>query len=489
MGDIMANGFERLKKQQAFIGGKWVNADSGKTVDVMNPATGESIGSVPDGGEAEATRAVDAAAAAFETFKHSGVTTRAKLLRDLHDALMDNQDDLAALLVEEQGKPMAEAKGEIANSAAYTLWFAEEARRAYGEIIPSPWPDRRISVIAQPVGVVGAITPWNFPSAMLARKIAPAIAVGCTAVCKPSELTPFSGLAWALLCQQVGVPDGVVNVVTGDSSSIGKAWSADERVRKFTFTGSTRVGKILLEQGAATVKKMSMELGGNAPFIVFDDADLDKAVDAAMGAKYRNAGQTCVCSNRFYVQSGIHDAFVEKFTAESQKLTAGNNLEGAYDQGPLINEGALEKVQTLLDDLTDKGGEIQCGGKRIERDGIFFEPTVVTGATSNMRIAREEVFGPVAPIFKFETEEEAIKAANDTDFGLAAFFCTQDLGRSVRVSEALEYGLVGINEGIIATPEAPFGGFKESGLGREGSAHGLDEYLERKYICAGGLGL
>ncbi|MEO0636005.1 MAG: NAD-dependent succinate-semialdehyde dehydrogenase [Pseudomonadota bacterium] len=485
----MVADFQRFKHQQSFINGQWVDAADGGTIEVFNPATMEAIGHVPNGGEMDAERAVDAAAAAFETFRHSGVNERVKLLRDLHAALMDNQDDLARLLVEEQGKPMAEAKGEVANSAAYTLWFAEEARRAYGETIPSPWPDRRISVITQPVGVIAAITPWNFPSAMLARKIAPAIAVGCTAVCKPSELTPFSGLAWAALCQEVGVPNGVVNVITGDAAAIGKVWSADDRVRKMTFTGSTRVGKILLEQGAATVKKMSMELGGNAPFIVFDDADLDKAIEAGMAAKYRNAGQTCVCTNRFYVQSGVYDAFVEKLVAASEKLTAGNNLDGAHDQGPLINQGALEKVTELVEDAKAQGGDIKTGGGRMDRDGIFFEPTVVANATQHMRIAREEVFGPVAPVFKFDTEEEAIAMANDTDFGLAAYFCTTDLGRSVRVSEALDYGLVGINEGVIATPEAPFGGFKQSGLGREGSRHGLDEYLERKYICTGGLGL
>ncbi|MEO0496263.1 MAG: NAD-dependent succinate-semialdehyde dehydrogenase [Pseudomonadota bacterium] len=485
----MAADFERLKHQKNFIGGQWVDAVGGGTIEVVNPATLHSIGHVPDGGNQDAKNAVDAAADAFDSFRHSGVTHRVNLLRDLHAALMDNQADLARLLVEEQGKPMAEAKGEIANSAAYTLWFAEEARRAYGETIPSPWPDRRISVITQPVGVIAAITPWNFPSAMLARKIAPAIAVGCTAVCKPSELTPFSGLAWAALCEDVGVPAGVVNVVTGDSSAIGKVWSADERVRKMTFTGSTRVGKILLQQGAETVKKMSMELGGNAPFLVFDDADIDKAIEAGMAAKYRNAGQTCVCTNRFYVQSGIYDAFVDKLVAASEALTAGNNLEGTHDQGPLINEGALEKVSDLVQDARKKGGDIKTGGARMDGDGIFYQPTVVANATQDMRIAREEVFGPVAPVFKFETEAEAISMANDTDFGLAAYFCTSDLGRSVRVAEALDYGLVGINEGVIATPEAPFGGFKQSGLGREGSRHGLDEYLERKYICTGGLGL
>ncbi|MEN0086962.1 MAG: NAD-dependent succinate-semialdehyde dehydrogenase [Pseudomonadota bacterium] len=485
----MAADFERLKHHKNFIGGQWVDAASGGTIDVVNPATMGSIGTVPNGEKQDAQAAVDAAADAFETFRHSGVTQRVQLLRDLHSALMDNQNELAHLLVEEQGKPLAEAKGEIANSAGYTLWFAEEARRAYGETIPSPWPDRRISVITQPVGVIAAITPWNFPSAMLARKIAPAIAVGCTAVCKPSELTPFSGLAWAALCEEVGVPAGVVNVLTGDAEAIGKVWSADGRVRKMTFTGSTRVGKILLQQGAETVKKMSMELGGNAPFIVFDDADLDKAIEAGMAAKYRNAGQTCVCTNRFYVQAGVYDAFVEKLVAASEKLTAGNNLEGAHDQGPLINEQALSKVTELVEDARAQGGDVKTGGARMDRDGVFFRPTVVANATQNMRIAKEEVFGPVAPVFKFETEAEAIAMANDTDFGLAAYFCTSDLGRSVRVSEALDYGLVGVNEGVIATPEAPFGGFKQSGLGREGSRHGLDEYLERKYVCTGGLGL
>ncbi|MBZ8133848.1 NAD-dependent succinate-semialdehyde dehydrogenase [Afifella sp. IM 167] len=477
------------KREANLIGGEWVGADSGKTIDVVNPATGETIGTVPNAGKAETERAIAAAEKAFESFRKTTAAERAKLLRDLHDAIMDNQDPLAELLTMEQGKPLAESRGEVGMSAAYVLWFAEEARRVYGDMVPSPWADRRIMVTKQPVGVIAAITPWNFPSSMLSRKIGPAIAAGCTAVVKPATATPYSGLAWGALCQEVGIPDGVVNIVTGSAREIGGAIMESPVVKKVTFTGSTDVGKVLLKQAADTVKKVSMELGGNAPFLVFDDADIDRAVAGGIAAKYRNSGQTCVCTNRFYVQAGIYDRFAEKFAAAAKELKVGSGLEEGTQQGPLIDEGAVEKVEELIADAVDKGGNIVAGGKRHELGGSFFEPTVIAGATPDMRFSKEEIFGPVSPLFKFETEEEGIRLANDTDFGLACYFYTQDLGRTFRVSEALEYGLVGVNEGVITTEVAPFGGMKESGLGREGSKYGIDDYLEIKYVCIGGLGM
>ncbi|OJU38062.1 MAG: succinate-semialdehyde dehydrogenase (NADP(+)), partial [Rhizobiales bacterium 68-8] len=452
-------------------------------------ATGKKLGTVPKAGRAETKRAIEAAQAAFVEFRRTSALDRSKLLRKLHDAIMDNSQALAELLTLEQGKSLAEAKGEIGASAAYVLWFAEEARRAYGEVIPSPWADRRIMVTREPVGVIAAITPWNFPSSMLARKIGPAIAAGCTSVVKPASQTPYSGLAWGALAQEVGLPAGVVNVVTGSASEIGEELTANPLVRKITFTGSTEVGKILMAKAAGTVKKVSMELGGNAPFLVFDDADLDRAVEGAMVAKYRNSGQTCVCTNRFFVQAGIYDAFVEKLAAASRRLKIGNGLEDGVQQGPLIDESAVAKVEELIADATAQGGRVMTGGKRHSLGGSFFEPTVIADARPQMRFMKEEIFGPVAPVFRFETEQEAVALANDTEYGLACYFYTGDLGRAFRVMEGLRYGMVGVNEGLITTPEAPFGGVKESGLGREGGHQGLDDYLDTKYVCIGGLGL
>ncbi len=477
-----------LKREGNLIGGQWVGAESGKTIEVVNPATGEAIGAVPNSGRAETRRAIAAAAEAFETFRKTTAQERAKWLRDLHDAILGHQDALAELLTLEQGKPLAEAKAEVGMSAAYVLWFAEEARRTYGDVVPSPWRDRKILVTKEPVGVVAAITPWNFPSSMLARKIGPALAAGCTVVAKPASQTPFSGLAWGALAEEAGIPPGVVNIVTGSAREIGLEMTENSLVRKITFTGSTEVGKLLLKQAAGTVKKVSMELGGNAPFLVFDDADLDRAVEGAMAAKYRNAGQTCVCSNRFYVQAGIYDAFVEKLAAASRGLKLGSGLEEGIQQGPLIDDKAVEKVEELIADAEAKGGRIVTGGRRHALGHTFFEPTVIAGATQNMRFSKEEIFGPVAPVFRFESEGEAIRLANETEFGLACYFYTKDLGRAFRVAEELKYGMVGINEGLITTEVAPFGGVKESGLGREGSYHGIEDYLDVKYLSVGGLG-
>jgi succinate-semialdehyde dehydrogenase/glutarate-semialdehyde dehydrogenase len=409
-------------------------------------------------------------------------------MQDLHDALLDNQEALAQLLTAEQGKPLFEARGEIAIGAAYVRWYAEEIRRAKGEIVPSPTQDRRLLVTRHAVGVVGAITPWNFPSSMLARKLGPALAAGCTVVAKPATATPYSGLAWGKLAQDVGFPDGVVNILTGSARAIGGAIMASPDVRKVTFTGSTEVGKTLIRQSADTVKKVSMELGGNAPFIVFDDADLDAAVEGAMIAKYRNAGQTCVCTNRFYVQAGIHDAFVAKLKEATAALVVGNGADEGVTQGPLIDEAAVEKVQELITDATSKGGTVVQGGRRHGNGGTYFEPTTITGATQDMRFATEEIFGPLAAVFKFDTEAEAIAAANDTEYGLAAYAYTRDLARTFRLNEGLDYGLIGINAGLITTVEAPFGGLKESGLGNEGGSQGLDDYLEVKYMAVAGLG-
>ncbi len=476
-------------RQANLIDGEWVQADSGAVIDVINPATGLKIGTVPKAGKAETRRAIEAADAAFKSFRKTSALERSKMLRKLHDAIMDNQDALAELLTMEQGKSLAEAKGEIGASAAYVLWFAEEARRTYGDVVPSPWADRRVIVTKEPVGVIAAITPWNFPSSMLARKIAPAIAAGCTAVVKPASQTPYSGLAWGALCEEVGIPKGVVNIVTGSAGEIGDEICTNPLVKKITFTGSTEVGKILIEKSASTVKKVSMELGGNAPFLIFDDADIDRAVEGAIVAKYRNSGQTCVCTNRFFVQAGIYDRFVEKFADASKKLKVGPGLEDGTQQGPLIDDKAVEKVEEFISDAQAKGGKIVTGGKRHELGGSFFQPTVISGATPDMKFMKEEIFGPVAPVFRFETEEEAVALANDTEFGLACYFYTGDLGRAFRVMEGLKYGMVGVNEGLITTPEAPFGGVKESGLGREGGHQGIEDYLDTKYVCIGGLGL
>ncbi|WP_224543570.1 NAD-dependent succinate-semialdehyde dehydrogenase [Mesorhizobium sp. CA16] len=476
-------------RQANLINGEWVQADSGQTIDVNNPATGLKIGTVPKAGKAETRRAIEAAEEAFKGWRKTTALERSKLLRKLHDAMMDNQDVLAELLTIEQGKSLTESKGEIGSAASYILWFAEEGRRVYGDIVPSPWGDRRILVTKEPVGVIAAITPWNFPSSMLARKIGPALAAGCTAVVKPASQTPYSGLAWGALVEEVGFPKGVVNVVTGSAGEIGDEICANPLVKKITFTGSTEVGKILIQKSAATVKKVSMELGGNAPFLVFDDADVDRAVAGAITAKYRNSGQTCVCTNRFLVQAGIYDKFVEKLAAASNNLKVGSGLEEGVQQGPLIDEKAVEKVEEFIADATSKGGKVVAGGKRHALGGSFFQPTVISGATPNMRFMKEEIFGPIAPVFKFETEEEAVALANDTEFGLAAYFYTGDLGRAFRVMEGLKYGMVGVNEGLITTPEAPFGGVKESGLGREGGHQGIEDYLDTKYACFGGLGL
>lgn len=484
-----------LKKTSHFlreanlIGGEWVQADSGETIDVTNPANGQKIGVIPKAGATETRRAIEAAHEAFRSFRKTSALDRSKMLRKLHDAILDNQGALAELLTMEQGKSLTEAKAEIGASAAYILWFAEEARRAYGDVIPSPWADRRILVTKEPVGVVAAITPWNFPSSMLSRKIGPAIAAGCTSVVKPATQTPYSGLAWGALCEEVGIPKGVVNVVTGGASEIGKELSTNPLVKKITFTGSTEIGKLLIQKSATTVKKVSMELGGNAPFLVFDDADVDRAVEGAVAAKYRNSGQTCVCTNRFFVQSGIYDEFVEKFGKASARLKVGSGLDDGVQQGPLIDEKAVEKVEEFVADAKAKGGKVVTGGNRHQLGGSFFEPTVISDATPDMKFMKDEIFGPVAPVFRFEKEEEAVELANDTEFGLACYFYTGDLGRAFRVMEGLKYGMVGVNEGIITTPEAPFGGVKESGLGREGGHQGIEDYLDTKYVCIGGLGL
>ncbi len=480
--------YTALMLQSNLIGGTWSGADSGASIDVTNPATGQVIGTVPNCGTDETNRAILAASTAFKSWSRTDLAFRVKLMHDLHDALMDNQEALAQLLTAEQGKPLFEARGEIAIGAAYIRWFAEEVRRAKGEIVPAPTSDRRLMATRHPVGVVGAITPWNFPSSMLARKLGPALAAGCTVVAKPATATPYSGLVWGKLAQDVGFPDGVVNILTGSARAIGGAIMASPEVRKVTFTGSTEVGKTLIRQSADTVKKVSMELGGNAPFIVFDDADLDAAIEGAMIAKYRNAGQTCVCTNRFYVQADIHDAFVEKLKTATAALVVGNGADDGVTQGPLIDDGAVGKVEKLIEDAVSKGGTVVQGGQRHGNEGTFFQPTTITGANADMQFATEEIFGPLSAVFKFDSEEEAISAANATEFGLAAYAYTRDLGRVFRLNEELEYGLIGINSGLITTVEAPFGGLKESGMGKEGGSQGLDDYLETKYLCLAGLG-
>jgi succinate-semialdehyde dehydrogenase/glutarate-semialdehyde dehydrogenase len=475
-----------LLVESCLIGGRWRRTGLEDEA-VSDPASGEIIASVPVAGAAEALEAVEAANAAFPGWRARTASERAVLLRRLAALLEENRDDLALILTREQGKPLAEARGEISMSAAYILWFAEEARRVYGEVVPSPWPDRRILVTKEPVGVVAAITPWNFPSSMIARKLGPALAAGCTIVIKPAPQTPLSGLAWGVLCERAGIPGGVVNILTGSATEIGPVLTQSPLIRKLTFTGSTRIGKLLLRQAAGTVKKVSMELGGNAPFIVFDDADLDKAVEGAVASKFRNTGQTCVCTNRFLVQEGIHEAFVERLAARAAALKVGNGLEPDVHQGPLIDDKALDKVQGHISDALAKGATVVTGGRRHELGKNFFMPTVLSGITTNMDVAREETFGPLAPVFKFVDEADAIRMANDTEYGLACYFYTRDLTRVFRLSEALEYGIVGVNEGLVTTEVAPFGGVKESGVGREGSRLGIDEYLNTKYVCLGGL--
>jgi len=474
-------------KQANLIGGEWLQADDATTLEISNPATDKVIGVVPKSGADETRRAIEAADASFTSFKQTTANERAAILRRMAEIMLRDQDELATILTLEQGKPLAEAKGEIAIGAAYLQWFSEESRRVYGDIVPSPWKGRRMFVTKEPVGVVGAITPWNFPSSMLARKIGPAIAAGCTSVVKPASQTPYSALAWGVIAEKAGVPPGVINIVTGSASNIGGELTANPTVKKITFTGSTEIGKLLLRQCAATVKKVSMELGGNAPFIVFNDADVDRAVEGAMIAKYRNSGQTCVCTNRFIVQSAVHDQFVEKLSIAVKKLKVGSGLTDGVEQGPLIDQGAVDKVSELIADAEKKGATINVGGKPHELGGTFFEPTIITNATHDMRAASEEIFGPVSVVYKFETEEEAVKMANDTEFGLACYFYTSDLGAAFRVLEGLNYGLIGVNEGLITTVEAPFGGMKESGIGLEGGRQGIHEYLDTKYACVGGL--
>ena len=475
-----------LLKTDALINGEWVKGAN--RFDVLDPATGQKLADVANLGPADAEAAIAAANAAWGAWKNKTAKERSNILRKWYDLLMANQDDLGRLMTAEQGKPLPEAKGEVAYGASFVEWFAEEAKRVNGETLPQFDNNRRLLVLKQPIGVCAAITPWNFPLAMITRKVAPALAAGCPVVIKPAELTPLTALAAAELAIRAGIPAGVLNVITADSANsiaVGKVICASDVVRHLSFTGSTEVGRILMAQCAPTVKKMSLELGGNAPFIVFDDADIDSAVEGAIASKYRNAGQTCVCSNRIYVQEGVYDAFVTKFAAKVATAKVGNGFDEGVNQGPLIEEAALEKVQRHVDDAKAKGGRVLVGGKRLQ--GQFFEPTVVADATADMLCAREETFGPFAPVFKFKTEQEAIDAANNTEFGLASYFYSRDIGRIYRVGEALEYGMVGINVGILATEHVPFGGVKQSGLGREGSHHGMDDYVEIKYLCVGDI--
>ncbi|MFN4309301.1 MAG: NAD-dependent succinate-semialdehyde dehydrogenase [Ferrovibrio sp.] len=477
-----------LLRRQAYIDGAWVNADSGKSFKVSNPADGSLIAEVPDMGRAEAKRAIDAAHAAWPAWAGLTAKQRAALLRKWYDLILQHQDDLGALMTLEQGKPLAEAKGEVAYGASFVEWFAEEGRRIYGDVIPAHAPDKRIVVIKQPIGVVAAITPWNFPVAMITRKVAPALAAGCPVVVKPAEDTPLCALALARLAEEAGIPKGVFNVVTTmDGPGVGIELTTNPKVRKVSFTGSTEVGKILMRQSADTLKKLSLELGGNAPFIVFDDADIDAAIAGAMVSKYRNTGQTCVCANRLFVQDGVYDAFAAKLTEAVKKLKTGPGFTDGVNQGPLINQDALDKVERLVADATAKGARVLVGGAKHELGGTFYQPSVITEATTDMACAQEEIFGPVAVLFRFKDEAEAIRLANDTPYGLAAYFYSRDIGRVWRVAEKLEYGIVGINEGLISTAEAPFGGVKESGTGREGSKYGIDSFVEIKYLCFGGV--
>ncbi|MGY1458001.1 NAD-dependent succinate-semialdehyde dehydrogenase [Luteimonas sp. A534] len=477
-----------LLRTRGLIDGQWLDADDGGTCDVTNPATGTVLGTIPDMGAGETGRAIDAAHAAFPAWSRTTAKERADVLKRMHRLMLEHQDDLARLMTAEQGKPLAESKGEIAYSAAYLEWFAEEARRMYGDTIPGHAADKRIMTLRQPVGVVAAITPWNFPSAMLGRKIAPALAAGCTVVAKPATQTPYSALALGVLAERAGLPPGVLNIVTGrDAAAIGGEMTGNPKVRKLSFTGSTGVGKKLMAQCAEGMKRVSMELGGNAPFIVFDDADLDAAVEGAMASKFRNTGQTCVCANRLFVQEAVYDAFAEKLGAAIAKLRVGDGLAGATEQGPLIDAKALEKVEEHVADALAKGARAAMGGRPHALGGTFYEPTLLLDATPGMLLAREETFGPVAPLFRFASEDEVLALANDTEVGLAGYFYTRDLARAYRVAEALECGIVGINTGLVSTEVAPFGGVKESGIGREGSKYGLDDYTELKYVCIGGI--
>ncbi|MDJ1638091.1 NAD-dependent succinate-semialdehyde dehydrogenase [Agrobacterium rhizogenes] len=475
-------------RDAGYINGVWTAGGATKTFDVINPATGEVLASLPDMGAAETTAAIDAAYAAQAAWAARPAKERSAILRKWFDLMVANADELGAILTAEMGKPLPEAKGEILYAASYVEWYAEEAKRIYGETIPAPSNDKRMLVIRQPVGVVGTITPWNFPAAMIARKVAPALAVGCTVVSKPAEQTPLSAIALAVLAEQAGIPAGVFNVIVGvDGPAIGRELCGNAKVRKISFTGSTEVGRILMRQCSDQIKKVSLELGGNAPFIVFDDADLDAAVEGAIASKYRNAGQTCVCANRIYVQSNVYDAFAAKLAAKVAELAVGDGFTPGVAIGPLIDEQGIAKVEDHVRDAVSKGAKVLTGGKRIEGAGTFFTPTILTGIDRTMKVAREETFGPVAPLFRFETVDDVVAQANDTEFGLAAYFFAGDLKKVWRVAEALEYGMVGINTGLMSAETAPFGGIKQSGLGREGSRHGADDYLEMKYLCIGNL--
>ncbi|MDF3888761.1 NADP-dependent succinate-semialdehyde dehydrogenase [Cupriavidus basilensis] len=476
-----------LLRAQAFVGGTWRNADSGETFAVTDPATGAVIGSVPLMGAAETRRAIEAARTAQAAWRGKTARERSQVLRNWHELMLANADDLALLMTTEQGKPLAEARGEVAYAASFLEWFAEEGKRVSGDVLSSPAGDKRLLVVKEPVGVCAAITPWNFPLAMITRKAGPALAAGCAMVLKPAEDTPLSALALAVLAERAGVPAGVLSVLTGDARAIGGELTANPVVRKLSFTGSTEVGRILMRQSADTIKKLSLELGGNAPFIVFDDADLDAAVEGAIASKYRNAGQTCVCANRLYVHDKVYDAFAQKLVAAVAKLKVGHGVEPGVLQGPLINEDAVAKVELHIADAMAKGARLLSGGKRHSLGGTFFEPTVLADVTPAMRVAKEETFGPLAPLFRFSTDAEVIGMANDTEFGLASYFFSRDIGRIWRVAEALEYGMVGINTGLISNEVAPFGGVKQSGLGREGSKYGIEDYLEIKYLCMGGV--
>jgi len=475
-----------LLRECAFVDGIWVSRDAASSYAVRNPATGEQLALVPDLGEAEAVEAIEAAHRAFPAWRALAAGVRAALLRKWFDLMIAHQEDLARILTAEQGKPLAEARGEIRYGASFIEWFGEEARRVYGDIVPGHEADKRILVMKQPVGVAGIITPWNFPNAMIARKVGPALAAGCTVVIKPAESTPLSALAMAVLAERAGFPPGVINVLTGQHpAAIGSVLTSHPLVRKISFTGSTRVGKMLMAQSAGTMKRLSLELGGNAPFIVFEDADLDAAVAGAIASKYRNAGQTCVCANRIFVQEGIASQFTEKLAAATARLVVGDGMDEQTSIGPLINQPALQKVERLIADAVDQGATLVCGGARHALGGTFYQPTILTGIHSGMALAKEEIFGPVAPIFVFKTEEEAISMANHTEYGLAAYFYGNDIRRIFRVAEALEYGMVGVNTGMVSTAVAPFGGIKESGFGREGGSYGIDEYLDVKYVCLG----
>jgi len=476
-----------LFRQQCYIDGAWVGADSGKTIQVTNPANSAVLGTIPNMGAAETRRAIEAANTALPAWRAKLAKERSIILRRWFDLMMANQEDLARIMTAEQGKPLAEARGEISYAAAFIEWFAEEAKRIYGDTIPTYQADKRVVVIKQPVGVCAAITPWNFPSAMITRKAGPALAAGCTMVLKPATATPYSALALAELAERAGVPKGVFSVLTGSATAIGGELTGNPIVRKLTFTGSTEIGKVLMQQCAGTVKKVSLELGGNAPFIVFDDADLDAAAEGAIASKYRNAGQTCVCANRLLVQDKVYDAFAAKLAEKVAALKVGDGFEAGVNQGPLIDAAAVAKVEEHISDAVAKGAKVLAGGKRHALGGTYFEPTILTDVTTAMKVTKEETFGPVAPLFRFKDEAEAIRMANDTEYGLASYFYSRDLGRVWRVGEALEYGMIGINTGLISTEVAPFGGVKESGLGREGSLYGIDEYIEIKYMSMGGL--